>query len=666
MSERAAQLLELIFGRWSDFQVRTIDSFLSMVFRASALDFGFSPDFEILLDQSSLLDYSFNLFVRAAREGTPRAELLDRTIRAVLALRAGEDSYQWDPAPALLDEVKRIEERLSRIEESPALLELDPLVRAAGERIRAAMEKVGKLVEGSGLPPNGNSTFPSLRAQARAGRFGDMIGRGMKLCPVRKPPARHGEGRAAYEAIEEAWEEAGRRVAEYTGLWARAFYQPYLRLHAELAETVGKVKRRQGKIFIGDIGRALAGYLGAEIVPDIYFRLGERVFHYLIDEFQDTSPSQWRNLFPLVENSLAVGGSLFVVGDTKQAIYGFRQADYTIMRRLESASPFPSAGHVPLELTTNRRSRPRILALAASVFRVAAAASPDYARAARDSGLAEWTQEPLAGDDPGYAEVDILERDDEDPPERRKIHAILEQLRARGYGWGDIAILASRNDDILRATSWLNQMSVPFLSFSSLDVRGRKAASEMLALLGFLDSPTDDLAFATFILGSIFARAVSRQDRAAGDTQSSMREFLFRCRGEKPLYKAFQREFPPLWRGLLAGLFRSAGYLPLYDLVSEAYAALGVFDAAGEEEAALAKLLEKVKEFEGSGSNSLREFLGTAGADGDTEEWAIDVPRSADCVQAMTVHKSKGLGFPVVIVAAVRGEEQGLPARCPA
>ncbi|MCX7041047.1 MAG: UvrD-helicase domain-containing protein, partial [Spirochaetes bacterium] len=49
-ASRAAELLEQILSRYSDFQVRTIDSFMSMVFRASALDFGFSPEFEILLD----------------------------------------------------------------------------------------------------------------------------------------------------------------------------------------------------------------------------------------------------------------------------------------------------------------------------------------------------------------------------------------------------------------------------------------------------------------------------------------------------------------------------------------------------------------------------------------------------------------------------------------
>ena len=97
-------------------------------------------------------------------------------------------------------------------------------------------------------------------------------------------------------------------------------------------------------------------YLNEEIVPDIYFRMGETIYHFLIDEFQDTSLIQWHNLFPLFENSLSQGGSLFVVGDTKQAIYGFRNADYTIMKEYERTNPFPSAAHYVKELTTSRRS----------------------------------------------------------------------------------------------------------------------------------------------------------------------------------------------------------------------------------------------------------------------------------------------------------------------
>jgi ATP-dependent exoDNAse (exonuclease V) beta subunit len=389
----------------------------------------------------------------------------------------------------------------------------------------------------------------------------------------------------------------------------------------------------------------------------VYVRIGERVYHFLIDEFQDTSPIQWRNLSPLVENSLSMGGSLFAVGDTKQAIYGFRQADYTIMKSLEEENPFPSASHEVRELEYNWRSRPRVLEFASLLFRRNAAGSPEYAAAARRSGLDEWTQEARGGEDPGYVEVEVLERDDEDPVERGKVHALMEELRSRGYRWGDIAILAPRNEDVLRATSWLNEKGIPVLSFSSLDVRRRGVAGEIFALLAFLDSPPDDLAFATFLLGAIFARTLA--SRHGWTSMGPLHSFLFRCRAERPLYKAFQREFPGLWSECFEGLFRSAGYLPVYDLVSEAYAVFDVFALAAEEEATLAKLLEGVMAFEGSGSNSLREFLGAAGGDG--EQWAIAVPRGADSVRAMTVHKSKGLGFPVTIVLLYGETHRGFP-----
>ena len=132
-------------------------------------------------------------------------------------------------------------------------------------------------------------------------------------------------------------------------------------------------------------------------MPDVYFQLGEKVHHWLIDEFQDTSPLQWKILFPLVENSLASGGSLFVVGDTKQAIYGFRQADWRIMHQLAQESPFPSVRHHESpELAVSRRSRPRVLALAESVFRAAAGSDEPWGRrVAAASGLTTYRQEAV-------------------------------------------------------------------------------------------------------------------------------------------------------------------------------------------------------------------------------------------------------------------------------
>ena len=657
ITRSAGDMVEEILQRYSDFQVRTIDSFMSAVFRASALDFGYSPEFEIVMDAAPAAEYAFNLFLRDAREGSPRAALLDETVAALVGFKASDDSFPWDPATPLLEALGGIDSRLSTLDVAPLPDDERVALQTRQQAVLRALERTAECVASSGLEANQRSTFPSVLASARAGRFSDLIGRGMKTNPVRKPGAKDERAMGRYQDVEQAWQEVGLEVSAYVSCWARAFYGPTLRLHGELAATVEKVKRGQGVIYIGDVSRALAGYLDNDIVPDIYFRIGDRVWHFLIDEFQDTSPLQWRNLFPLVENSLAMGGSLFVVGDTKQAIYGFRQADYTIMRALETRNPFASAGHTLRELGTNWRSRPRVLALASAVFQATASHLEEYREAASRSGLSDWTQEPRPGSDEGYAEVRVLERDDEVPPEREALRQIMTELSARGYGWGDIALLATKNEHVVRATSWLNEMQIPFISFSSLDVRSRRIAGEILALLSFLDSPPDDLSFATFIMGDLFHRTLLHAGAAARGGE--IRDFLFRCRNEKPLYKAFQRDFPALWKQYFAALFRSTGYMPLYDLVSEAYARFSAFERAPEEEATFAKLLETVKEFEGSGANSLREYLAEAAGDGD--QWSISVPRSANSVRAMTVHKAKGLGFPVVIVLLYGESNHGFP-----
>jgi ATP-dependent exoDNAse (exonuclease V) beta subunit len=656
--ERAARgagpLIELILSRFSEFQVKTIDSFMSMVFRASALDFGYSPEFEIVLEQDALLDYAFTLFLRDATEGSERAALLDRTVRAVLEFKGTEAAFPWDPSSSLREEMRELASRLSAVNEHPVVEDLHAVLRSRESEARAAIEQVSELVEASGLERNTRSTFPRLLASVRAGRFGDLLTAG-STPPVKKPSPKDD---AAYQAISDAWASVDRAIGAYAGCWARAWYGSLLHLYEGFSESLEKVKRAQGQVFIGDIGRALADALRMDIVPDIYFRLGERIWHFLVDEFQDTSPLQWRTLFPLIENSLAAGGSLFVVGDTKQAIYGFRQADYRIMRALEEGSPFASAGRTLDELTENHRSRPRVLDLAAAVFRSRAAESTRYAEAARRSGLDSWRQDPTPGPDPGYAEVRILERDEELSPEKDQLLDIVTELSRRGYRWGDVAILASRNDDIVRATSWLNERGIPFLSFSSLDVRTRGVAEEMLALLAFLDSPPDDLSFATFILGRIFGHAV--HGRTGWTDAGPLRELLFQSRTDRPLYKAFQEKFPALWKECFAGLFRAAGYLPLYDLVSESYARFSVFSCVPQEEATLAKLLEAVKDFEGTGGGSLREFL--AQADSEGGKWAIEVPHGVNSVQAMTVHKAKGLGFPVVIALLYGGRARSAGA----
>jgi ATP-dependent exoDNAse (exonuclease V) beta subunit len=653
LADRAGSLLEEILDGWSDFQVRTIDSFMNSVFRGAAIGFGYSPEMEATTRLDPIVDYAFDLFLREAEPGGASAALLDGTVRGVLANRRELSSFAWDPVALLRGTVTGLEGILSELEEALAAVDVEPTMRELEAGIAAALESVDGLVGASGLEPTVNSKLDPALAHARAGRFSELLNTSLLTCPVKKGGARDPAAKERYDRIVQEWAMVQAYLGRYAGLWARAYWAPAIGLHEALKPSLATARRVRGALHLGDIKSALRSWLDAGAVPDVYFQLGEKVHHWLIDEFQDTSPLQWKILFPLIENSLASGGSLFVVGDTKQAIYGFRQADWRIMHELAVGNPFPSVRrHESPELAVSRRSRPRVLALAERVFRGADGADSPWGRVAAASGLTTYRQAAVdPGRDPGYAEVVVLERGPEagpsDVPEMDRMRETVRELHERGYRWNDITVLAATNDAVVAAAAHLAAAGIDVLASSSLDARARPAVAEILALLAFLDSPPDDLAFAGFLCGSLFAASVAR---AYPDLdRDGVRRFLFASRGSHPLYKEFQLAFPEAWSFFFSGLFVSTGYLPLYDLVSRALGSFDAFHALPDEEAAFARLLEAVKTFEGSGVNSLHAFLASAREKG-AEEWDIVAPPGIDAVRVMTVHKAKGLGFPAVVL----------------
>jgi ATP-dependent helicase/nuclease subunit A len=655
LRQRSELLLEEILTDYSDFQVRTIDSFMATIFKASAIDFGYNPDFEIVMSMDALTEYAFSRFLRDVREGTPESRFLAGVVNIMEENRPGDSAFLWDPSAEILSEIKEIYRRMSMTVRPVHAGDYSAMMSDVRRRIARTTEEISQAVEASGLQRSRTSAFDTIVETVRQGRFSELVGTPAKALPVTKPKS--GPELAKYEGIAERWKELRELLREHTCLHVVAYYLPYVKAYVAVKDAIEQAKRNEGKVFIEDVNRRLAEYLTDDVALDVYFRIGDVVYHYLIDEFQDTSPIQWANLMPLLENSLAQGGSLFVVGDTKQAIYGFRDADYAIMKALEKENPFPSAHHIVKDLGVNYRSLTEVVDFTASVFKGRVAENEKYCVAGRESGLTDYVQE-ARGDDRGYVECLTCERDETAPPEREGLQGLVLELLARGYRYGDVAILTPRNDDVVAVSSWLSEKDIPFMSYSSLDVRRRKITGEIIALLTFLDSPPDDLAFATFILGDVFGRALERDGGALNGDR--IRDFCLEARQRRPLYKAFQDDFGGAWERYFEGPFRLAGYLPLYDLVSEVYRAFRVFETFGEEEGTLAKILEVIKEFEGQGTNSLRDFLRFAESESEAgPDWNIGVPHGLDAVRVMTVHKAKGLGFPVVIMLVYGERNRG-------
>jgi len=714
----AGDCVDRILARYSDFQVETIDSFTAAVFKASAVDLGVSPDYEIVLEPSELIAYAFSRYLRKVNAESAEGRDFEKVLDLLLKNQAGDSAFDWDPAPRVREKIDALYRKLSAQSKPLTVEDLDRERGRLEKEIVEAGADLETRIEESGLEKTTRGhCFKKILPAIKNGDFADLLAASFKTEPVKRPKS-DSKAQAACDGVLARWGKLEALVRDHRRLYARGFYTPYLLAYRSFMTTLDQVKRQQGVVFIDDINKRLSGYLDQGIVPDIYFRLGERVFHFLIDEFQDTSPMQWKNLVPLIENSLAQAGSLFVVGDTKQAIYGFRDADYRIMKRLvieaeaqkegrklseseAGANPFESV-HVDFhELTTNYRCRREILDFVKSKFLRKRDEGSDekkgpgklpekYFDQLEESLLNSFTQEVGPRQtEPGHVEYIILNKsaeptadpgeksfedsaeserpgdpdagggdggapgtgDASDGPEKLEIQERVRDLHARGFAYADIAVLAFTNNSVADVSSWLNDIDVPFIPHSSLDIRRRKVIAETLKLLQFLDSPPDDLSFAAFLLSDLFREKVERD--GFGDRREEWRSFLFDCRlkKESPLYAAFRKRCPQLWDRYLERFFKIVGYYPLYDLVTLIFRMFDVFELFPKEEASLTRLLEAIKDFEGKGRNDLREFLAMSGDEGgDASGWTIDVPPDIDAVRVMSIHKAKGLGFPAVIL----------------
>ncbi|MCM1449369.1 MAG: UvrD-helicase domain-containing protein [Clostridiales bacterium] len=94
-----------------------------------------------------------------------------------------------------------------------------------------------------------------------------------------------------------------------------------------ITRNIDKYCRDNSMVLLNETNNILQGLIGDDETPFIYERLGYYLNHFLIDEFQDTSPMQWDNLRPLVMESLSRNNDNLIIGDEKQCIYRFRNSD---------------------------------------------------------------------------------------------------------------------------------------------------------------------------------------------------------------------------------------------------------------------------------------------------------------------------------------------------
>lgn len=396
--------------------------------------------------------------------------------------------------------------------------------------------------------------------------------------------------------------------------------------------------RRRGLLGFDDVKRLMGEWsrhedarLRREMVD---FRLDARFHHWLLDEFQDTSREEWTGLVPLLDEAVALdGGGLFIVGDRKQAIYGWRGGDVSLFDEVNRRF---GRGIRNVPMAESWRSAPEILALVNHVC-------GDQRLITEMFGIGpdRWVWDihesapPLRGPErAGEACVEMLAPDDDDAgghdggdddedaaggdcANDPRVRRMIERMRELGIGEKPLTcgVLVRSNKDGRMIADALRAAGFEVVQDGSrAPAKEHPAGVAIWQLLRWLANPDDG-----------YARGVVSMSPLAGCLRPSH---------ETPWHDAWERASREIPNAGFAG-FVERLVAPLMATTSdygkkriaEVVHALAAFDAAPE-----------------SGARAAADWL---------ERCEVAESPGAAAVQVMTIHKSKGLGFDVVFLPMV-------------
>lgn len=660
IARQAGAVLSHMLHHWSDVAISTIDAFTRRVVRPFARDLQLDQDLRMTTEERYYRDSAVDALIGEAGVDPKVTALLTEACMQLL-----QEERAWDPGGPLRELSGELAKE-SAIKPLRALRELSaeevtPLAEALRKETglyRKKLNALGKeamqLIEGAGLvaedmangkggihgwfkklaefetewiAPGVNTLKPMETGKWHSGKAGpDAIATIASIAPDLE--------RLFQEA--EALRDPGQRDYFVRRAVLRELY-PAFALH-ELDSQLEALKQADAVAFFSDLTRRVARVVRDEPVPFIYERMGERYRHFLIDEFQDTSLLQWSTLLPLIDNALGTGGSALLVGDAKQAIYRWRNGEVrlfsqlprifgredneverereeTLRRNFEPGEP----------LAENRRSSRAIVDFNNNLFAPLAQLLPPDLRAVYDAheqetnsgekGLVQLERLPkeVTGDERDAAMLDFT------------LNAIKEAM-ADGFVPGDVAVLVRSKAPGRAVAQHLMKHGYEVLSPDGLRLSGDPVIELHIDLLRFLH--TSDATAA--------ARALQYQAMLHANSASSVDPF-----GGSNLLPDPARTIQHwLEANHIHGLRTT-----LTDLVSRIAHSHGLKPS---EDAQLLTLLDEVHAWTAEHGPDIGAFLEHWERSGG-ERGSVP-PASTRAVQVMTVHKAKGLEFPVVIV----------------
>jgi len=404
-----------------------------------------------------------------------------------------------------------------------------------------------------------------------------------------------------------------------------------------------KIQTDQNILSISEFNEIINNEIQNQPAPFIYEKMGDRYRHFFIDEFQDTSVLQWKNLIPLVDNALSseengVKGSLLLVGDPKQAIYRWRggKAEQFISLSKEE-NPFSNKDKETVSLDTNYRSYSEVIDFNNSFFKYISSKleNPDYV----DLYLNDSHQNKTTKNG-GYANISFIdssenssnedeEDDDKNTKYLKQTHVIIDKVLGNGFQYKDIVLLTRTKSNGVLLANYLTENEIPILSSETLLIQNATEVKLIINVLKYINNKFDaDAKFnMLYYVGKYLQSSEEIHDLINQNLHIS----------EEKLKEALEKYDVTLD-------FNACRKKSLYEVVEIIVSA---FIKQKANNSYVQYFLDLVLERDIKAQSSIADFIDYWGRTGYKK--SIPSPEGNNAIKIMTIHKSKGLEFPVVI-----------------
>ena len=651
---KAQSIIKHIIHNYAAFDISTIDKFTHKVIRAFAHDLNLPVTFEVTLDTENLLTEAVDALIAQAGEDAILTKLL-----IDFTLEKADDDKSWDISQEIFFTGKLVlnennREEISQFQDKSIedfgiiKTKLKNACELLAEESSILAKSIFSIIDQNGIDQKSFSAghFPNHLATIQLKKFNNANKKYHEFDDIKILKA--AKDRDSIESVIPEFlsilELIYKKYEKYD------FYKAFLKnitplsLLNTISNEFAKIQKEQNTLSISEFNAIIHSEIQNQPAPFIYERLGERYRHFFIDEFQDTSEMQWQNLIPLIDNALSgeiegEKGTLMIVGDPKQSIYRWRGGKAEQFIELsKDKNPFNNPDKKLFTLGTNYRSYSEVVEFNNDFFKFLSNEFTDLDYKDLYKNHSHQKNNEKSG---GYVNISFIpkaeaKKEDEELVEKEAQFlaatlATIQKVKSQGFEYQEIVILTRKRKQGIAVANYLTEQGIPLLSSETLLIQNATEVKFIINLLKYLRNPSDSESKALFL--HYFSE--HHQD------QMSVHDFI-KTGMEIKQESAFEKW---LEQFEIALPFKNIRKKSLYETVE---IIVSKFVHLNTNNAYVHYFLDLVLERDVRTQSGISDFLNYW--DKNSEKFSIPSPEGKNAVRIMTIHKSKGLEFPVVIM----------------